>query len=136
MRLALNKTKKTMPHLIKHLHEDDDVLHVIASGPMNLGETASMWDHMQTLAHEHNAKRILIECAASCGRISMTHCFDLIERIPFMSRHLACKIAMLEQHMSDEAHDLLRFIETSVTDRGAHFKLFRELEEAKLWLKK
>lgn len=124
-----------MPLLIKHFHEDD-VLHIVATGSMGLEETLSMWEHMQTLAHEHNAKRILIECAASCGRISMTHCFDLIERIPFISRHLACKIALFEQHMSEEARDLLRFIETSVMDRGAHFKLFFELEEAKLWLKK
>jgi len=124
-----------MSHLIKHLH-DDDVLHFIVSGEMNLPENVSMWEQVQNLAHQHSAKRILIECAASCGRISMMHCFDLIERIPFMSRHLACKIALFEKHMEKEARDLLRFIETSVTDRGAHFKLFFEIEEAKLWLKK
>ena len=123
-----------MSNFIKHLH-DDDVLHIIASGPMNLEASVCMWDQVQKLAHDHSAKQILIECAASCGRISMTHCFDLIERIPFTSRQLACRIALFEKHMSEEARDLLRFIETSVTDRGAHFKLFFEMEDAKLWLK-
>ncbi len=66
----------------------------------------------------------------------MTHCFDLIERIPFLCRRLACKVALLEQHMEEEARELLKFVETAATDRGAHLKLFRDLEEAKLWLKK
>ena len=124
-----------MPQLIKYLYKDN-IHHFIASEPMSMRENVNMWEQMQNLAQEHNAKRILIECAASCGRISMTHCFDLIERIPFMSRQLACKIALLENHMNEEARDMLRFIETSVTDRGAQCKLFSELEEAKLWLTK
>ena len=66
----------------------------------------------------------------------MEHCFDLIEKIPLLSRHLACRIALFEKHMSEEARELLRFVETAISDRGAHFKLFDELEEAKLWLKK
>lgn len=124
-----------MSRLIKHSY-DDNVLHFIAHGEMNKSETVSMWEHMQNLAYEQNAKRILIECAASCGRISMEHCFVLIERIPFLSRQLACRIALFEKHMSGETRELLRFIETAVTDRGAHFKLFLELGEAKLWLNK
>ena len=65
----------------------------------------------------------------------MEHCFDLIERIPFLSKRLACKIALFEKHMGEETRELLRFMETAVTDRGANFKLFLELEEARLWLK-
>lgn len=120
---------------ISHL-KDGDILHFTASGAMNSGDDTHMWEYMKTVSHEKQAKRILIECTTPCGRISMEHCFDLIEKIPFISRHLACKIALFEKHMSEETRELLKFVETAVTDRGAHFKLFGELEEARLWLNK
>lgn len=124
-----------MSHPISHLNQNG-VLHFIAIGEMNNAEYTGMWEYVQRVAHQNSAKRILIECADSCGRISMEHCFDLIEKIPAISRNLACKIAFFKKHMSEETRELLRFVETAVTDRGAHFKLFFEMEEAKLWLKK
>lgn len=119
---------------VRHSHENG-VVHFVASGSMHQGETFHIWKHIQDIAHQYQAKRVLIEYSASCERISMEHCFDLIEQIPVMSRHLACKIALFEQHMSEEARELLKFIEASVTERGAHLKLFCKLEEAHLWLR-
>jgi len=114
----------------------DGTLHFVASGAMNNGENTYIWDHVQTVALEHTAQRILIECDAACGRISMEHCFDLIEKMPTISRRLGCKIALFEKHMSEEAREVLKFVETSVTDRGARFKIFFDLEEAQIWLRK
>ncbi len=101
---------------------------------MNSGENVGMWHHVHAIAHEHQAKRILIECAADSGRISMAHCLELIEKIPLLCRRLACKVALFEKHMGEETRDLLTFVENAATDRGAHFKHFSELEEARLWL--
>jgi len=124
-----------MSYQVTHLHQDG-VLHFVATGTMSTPETIGIWDQLHSKAHEHEAKRILIECVSTSGRISMEHCFDLIEKIPLICRSLACKVALFEKHMSEETRDLLLFVETAITDRGAPFKLFCELEEAKLWLNK
>lgn len=124
-----------MSHQVTHSHQDN-VLHFVATGTMNTPENSGIWKHIHTTAHEQEAKRILIECVSTSGRISMEHCFDLIEKIPPLCRQLACKVALFEKHMTEETKDLLLFVETAVTDRGAPFKLFFELEEAKIWLKK
>jgi hypothetical protein len=103
---------------------------------MNSPENITIWEHVMKVSHEHKAKRILIECAAASGRISMAHCFELIEKIPNLCRMLACKIALFEKHMGEETRELLKFVETAAADRGAHFKLFNDMEEARIWLKK
>ncbi|MBC8207178.1 MAG: hypothetical protein ISR85_00295 [Kiritimatiellales bacterium] len=123
-----------MTHQITHSYQDG-VLYFTAAKGLNTPESLPEWDQLHIISHEHEAKRILIEFKA-CGRISMTHCFDLIERFPFLCQRLTCKIALFEQHMCEEARDLLKFVETAATDRGAHIKLFGDLEEAKLWLGK
>ena len=125
-------TAKTMTHQISHSYQDG-VLHFTAAKGLNTPDSIPAWDQLHIISHEHEAKRILIEFKA-CGRISMAHCFDLIERIPFLCQRLACKVALFEQHMSEEARDLLKFVESTANIRGANLKLFRNMEEAKLWL--
>ncbi len=111
------------------------VLHIKTRGALNRPENLHVWEQVQSISNEHQAKRVLIECDPTSSHISMEHCFELIEKIPLISRCLACKIALFEHQISGEMHELLKFVETAVTDRGAHFKLFQELEEARHWLK-
>jgi hypothetical protein len=122
-----------MLHTVTHTHQDG-VLHIKATGAMNRSESVRIWEQVQSISHKHPAERILIECIPTSGRISMEHCFELIDRVPLISRCLACRIALFGQHMGDEMRELMKFVETAVTDRGAQFKLFFELEEARLWL--
>ena len=123
-----------MSHRVCHSHLDN-VLHITVEGALNSADTASLWEQAHTLSVEHEAKRILIECPGGPERISMAHCFELIEKLPQLSRRLACKIALLKQDAGDETRELLKFVETAAADRGAHLKLFFDPEEAKIWIR-
>lgn len=112
------------------------MLHITTTGSLNNSDNIGIWEKVNEVSKEHQAKRVLIECRAAPGRISMDHCFELIEKLSQLCRSLACKVAFFKHHAGDETRELLRFVETAASDRGAHMKLFFDLEEAKLWVRK
>lgn len=121
----------------KVLHEKKDgILHVTAGGLFNTAQTVTVWQEVFDLALSERPQGMLLEITLLADRISMDHCFELIERLPLLSTLLGCKIAILCGQPSGEAAELLKFIETAARDRGANVKLFGAPDDARFWLKK
>ncbi|QHI69514.1 hypothetical protein [Tichowtungia aerotolerans] len=124
-----------MSYQISHSYQDD-VLHITVSGILNNPDTLLVWHQVVEISHGHRPRAILLECSLNADRISMDHCFELIDRLPLLCRLLNCRIAIFGRKIEDETRDLLKFVETATRDRGAKVKLFGAIENARFWLKK
>ena len=123
-----------MSDRVSHIY-DDDVLHITVKDALHNADHLPVWSRVFDISHQHGSERILLECVLNSDRISMAHCFEMIDRLPFLCRLLDCRIAMFEQNAGDEARELLRFVETAAQDRGASLRLFCGKDEATLWLR-
>jgi hypothetical protein len=110
------------------------MLHISICGVFNHVDSLPVWQQVFELSHQTRPLGILIELTLHADRISMDHCFEIIERLPLICRLLDCKIAVFGKKAGNEARELLKFVETASRDRGARVRLFDALEDAKLWL--
>lgn len=122
-----------MSYNLKHIHKDN-ILHVTLKGTLSHANHLDVWKQIFDLSQGHTPIGILLECILSTQRISMTHCFEMIDRLPLLSSLLNCRVALCETESGDEVHDLFRFVETAAQDRGANLRFFNTAEDARLWL--
>lgn len=123
-----------MSYQVSHTHKDD-TLHISVSGIFNHVDSLPVWQQVFELSHQIQPRSILLECTLHADRLSMDHCFELIDRLPLICKLLECKIAIFGKKIGDEARELLKFVETASCDRGARVKLFHAAEDAHHWLK-